>query len=459
MQRLVGDNVVYVKNMDAYFDLRTREPLLSDRAVRNEFCPIIPFFTKDSKKGPISYKPDPIEWLQNSPERLKRDVVGIAMHPGEGPIFTERGLRHANSFLMPVGCSAHPDTKPLVPKPAEREAWNWLWGCIESPMYAAWLKKFYAHVLKYPGVKIRSAPLLVSVTTGTGKTTLMNEVPRILFGHVQQLTEDQMATTFNGELLGAWWATIEEIYAGTTKSERRRIADKMKPWITNGDLSIHKKGETPFNITNRLQLTASSNHLDAMQIDDDEERRWGVGSVRERQWTPAESLSLYGDLLATERAPGVLKYLMQQESLTGFHASGRPPVTAVKRAMVSMGLGPWESTLLERMAACEPPFNRDVFCLPDVINQVIGLEGLNSHKLAAILRQKPFHCQMVLAGHRNKRMWSWRNHEYWKRTNEGERMSYMETGEPPRPGRSEALPAPIAAMRADAEHEEDCDLI
>lgn len=459
MQRLVGDHVVYVRNVDQYFDLRTRDLYQSDRAVRNNFSPLLPAFEKQTKKGIETYKIDPVSWLQNSRTRRERDVYGIAMHPGNAPVFVERGRRFANSYALRSGCAADPAVQALVPKPAEREAWNFLWGCIDSPVFASWLKKFYAHALKHPGVKIRSAPLLVSVTTGTGKTTLMSEVPRILFGHVEQLTEAQIRGTHNGELLNTWWATIEEIYAGNTKSERRYVADRVKPWITNDDLTIRKMCTDAFTIVNRLQTTASSNHMDAMSIDDEDERRWGVGSVRERQWSPAESLSLYGDLLATERAPGVLKWFMQQESLTGFHPAGKPPVTTTKRIMVMAGLGHWESTLIERMAAQEAPFDRDLFTLQDVSVSQMDLTGLTPHKLARMLRGKPFFCEPIMAGRKAERHWAWRNQAYWRRTSEQERVTYMQTGVRPRPGASDDLPPAIATMRAEADEDENCDLI
>lgn len=461
MQRLVGDHVVYVRTLDAYFDKRDHVIYPSDRAVRNAFCPVIPLFKKEDAKGNMkAYSPDPVSWLMRSQARKDQDVHSIAMHPGKPVVFEERGKRYANSYNgNSRNCAVNPAVVALPPRPCEREAFEFLWSRITSPVFASWLKKFYAYALKHPGVKIRSAPLLVSETTGTGKTTLMNEIPRLLFGHVEQLTESQIRGTHNGELLRAWWATIEEVYAGNTKAERRYVADKVKPWITNEDLMIRMMHTDAFSIINRVQFTASSNHPDAIQLENDEERRWGVCGVKEAQWTEGESLGVYHDFLNNERAPGVLKHIFQQESLTGFNPSGKPPITSSKTMMVAASMGQWESAILERIVAKEAPFHRDVFRLRDVKEQVVGLGNVSMHSIARLLRKAPFNCKMILSGMREERFWCWRNYEHWRRVTEKARIQYVETGTFP-PGQwSTDIPRAILAMSAEGPVDDDCDLI
>ncbi len=462
MQRLVGEHVIYVKSLDLYFDKRDRHIYQSDRALRNEFTPDLPMFEREGKKGAKEfYQIDPVSWLQRSKQRRATDAHSVAMHPGEGVAFTEGGKRYANSFIATRSvCAVNPNVEALRPKPYELEAFEFLWSRMQSIEFAIWLKQFYAYALKYPGRKIRSAPLLISTTTGTGKTTLMNEIPRLLFGNVEQLTEAQVRSSFNGELLHSWWATVEEIYAGNTKAERRYTVDKLKPWITNADLPIHIKGQTPFTIANRLQLTASSNHTDALQLEDEDERRWGVCAVKEEQWKEGQALGVYRDFLHTERAPGVLKWIFQEQSLTGFNPAGRPPVTKTKTTMVAASLGPWESALIEHMAAGLAPFDRDVFTLKDVQTMVPGLSGVTAHKLAEMLKAHPIRAKMILGGHRTTRMWAWRNYEAWNRTSEKTRLAYLETGVRPAGAFSDDLPADLDSMRAEADREENpCDLV
>lgn len=464
MQRLVGQNVAYVRNLDLYFDKRDRGVYQSDRAVRNSFCPDLPLFERDGKKGPETYTIDPVSWLMKSKQRRKADVQSLGMHPGRGVIYEDNGQRFANTFTLKGRiCAMNEAVEPLAPTAAQFEAFQFIWSRMVSATFQSWLKKYYAFALQNPGVKIRSAPLLVSETTGTGKTTLMNSIPRLLFGHVEQLTESQVKSTFNGELLNAWWATIEEIYAGNTKAERRYIVDKLKPWITNDDLPINAKGQTAFSIPNRLQFTASSNHMDALQLEDEEERRWGVCGVREHKWTQGQGVSVYHDLLGHKDAAAVLKHIFLNESTTGFDPNGMPPVTHSKKVMVIASMGQWESTLIERMLAGEAPFDRDVFTIRDVLSQVIGLNGLTPHKLADLLKKRPFSCRMVLSGQRTTRMWAWRNYEQWRNQSERARLEYIESGKRPTgPAWSNEIPELLYGCRAeqDAEPEEiPCDLV
>jgi hypothetical protein len=439
MQRAVGDHVVYVRDADLYFDKRQRRLYPSKDALRNDFMPIIPLIEIGDKWK----KPDPIAWLMNSEQRRKTDVEAVGMHPGAGVIFEEAGRRFANGYRAP------PEVTALAPKPHEREAFEFIWTRMEDVTFRRWLKKFYAHALKYPGVKIRSAPLLISETTGTGKSLLMSLIPTLLFGRVAQMTESQLRTQFNGELINAWWVTFEEVYAGNTKSERRFVTEKVKTWLTNDDLPINAKNLTAFTMRNRLQFTASSNHLDALQLEDDEERRWGVCHVAEKAYTERERLDAVIGFLLTPRAPGVLKHIFQQEDLTGFQKDGAPPATHAKRAMVRAGIGTWESALIERIIGGEAPFDRDVFKLRDVYDQLMGRGPISMHAMSAILRRKPFHAELLRSSSK-ARLWAWRNVEQWQRRTEGERLRYLETGgRPLNDTWSDEVPTMLRMMGAD----------
>lgn len=432
MQRIVGDNVVYVRNLDSYFDKRERIIFDSDRAVRNAFCPDIPAFVRETKKGKETFSVDPVTWLMRSKSRKAADVYGVAMHPGMPVVFEERGKRYANGFSVAGRrCAMNPAIIARRPTHAEREAFEFVWSRLKDKNFAAWLKKFYAHALQKPGVKIRSAPLLVSEEQGTGKTTITNEIPKLLFGHIEQLTESQLRTTFNGELLHAWWATVEEIYAGHTKQERRYMVDKLKPWITNDDLPINAKGQTAFSIPNRAQFTASSNHPGALQLDDEQERRWGVCGVIEERWTPGQGVSVYNDLLMNPKGVEALKHIFLEESLVGFNPNGAPPVTHAKKVMVVAGLGAWESTMVRMILNGEAPFDRDIVRVKDIIDTVPALGGVSPHVIAGMLKKAPFAMRKLSTLRAKEWFWCWRNYDSWKRVNEKQRLMYLETGKRP----------------------------
>lgn len=420
MQRLVGDKLVYVREMDRYFHLGFRHLFLSDRAVRNAFLPDIPYVMGGDKPK----KPDPISWLMASTERRNKDVAAIGMHPGEGVTYEEGGRRYANCF------PPQKVVEPLAPTPFELEAFQFIWSRMADVRFQAWLMKFYAYALKHPGVKIQTAPLLVSETQGTGKSTIMSAIPRLLFGDVLEYSESQLRSPYNGELLNAWWVTFEEVYAGATKTDRRYVTDKVKPWITNPTLSIHPKGLQAITIPNRIQFTASSNHMDALQLEDDEDRRWGVCGVAEMRYTPNERRDIYQGFLNTPRAAGVLKHIFQNVSLTGFYPSGEAPKTRTKTLMVEVGRGQWETAIQEKWENAEAPFDRDIFSIRDIRQMVFGSQGPNPVQVGRILAKAPFNFKQ-LSNCGTQRLYCQRNFDGWSRVSQSARLDYTQTGTRP----------------------------
>lgn len=421
MRKLVVDRVVYVRTIDKYFDLDRRTIYPSDRAVRNEFSPLIPYLPNEAGKAE---KPDPIAWLQNSRERRNSDVVALSMHPGQGPVFEEDGIRYANGYVLPRPVTAR------RPMPFERECFDFIWSRILDKNFAAWLFKFYAYALKHPGVKIQSAPILVSEERGTGKTALMYEIPRLLFGRVLPMNEAQLREQFNGGLLSAWWVTFAEVYAGNTKMERRYVTDKLKPWITDPEITIRPMRTEAFPIRNRLQFTGSSNHIDALQLEDAQDRRWGVCGLTEKRYTQKEGIDVYQGFLNAPDAAGALKWIFEETSLTGFAPSALPPVTAAKHVMVAAGRGMWEDALEARMQVRQAPFNLDVFTAASAKECVFGGQGPSVMQLGRILKKEPFNCVPV-GWNQYHRYIAWRNAAIWDSATEVERTRYAETGQRP----------------------------
>lgn len=426
MQRLVGQHLVYVRELDRYFDTRSRQVFISDRAVRNAFLPDIPY----TLSGDTPKKQDPITWLMGSSERRGRDVNAVGMHPGEGVTFEDGGRRYAN---------CHPPRaviESLPPTPFEVDCFQFIWSRMLDTRYQQWLMKFYAHGLKHSGVKMQVAPILVSEMTGSGKSTIMEAIPRLLFGNILPYSEAQLKAQFNGELLSAWWITFQEIYAGNTKSERRQITDKIKPWITDPYLSVVPKGLQAIQIPNRVQPTGSSNHMDALQLDDPEERRWGVCAVREERYSQRERLDVYQGFLSTSRAPGVLKHIFENVNLTGFYPTAEAPVTSAKRTMVEMGRGDWESRIQDRWEAQEAPFDRDIFSIRELRSQCFGSGGPSPIMLGQMLGKAPFNFKQ-LPNCGSKRLYAHKNFAQWSELTNAVRLNYMQTGVRPTYGKWE----------------------
>lgn len=447
IRKILETRLVFVTGQDCYYDLESKsDGWLTDRSVRHLFCPRMPLIEMPGKSGKPDKvtRPDPVDFLKNSETKTVVDAVG--MHPGAPRLYTEDKRRYVNRYMpRPV--------EPLHPKSYELEAFQFLWSRMVEPMFREWLLRFFAHAVQHPGVKIRTAPLLFSEATGTGKNTLMKELPEILFGSqwVRTMSGNVLGSNFNDAVGETWWLYLEELRTGASKADRIQMTNKIKAWVTDSSIEVHPKGLKPYNIRNRMQITGSSNFNDALQLDN-HDRRWAVGELGD-PWTERESIDLYA-FLHSERARGVLHHIFRGVDLLGFKPDARAPVTVAKKAMIRAGIGTWESEIVERMVASEPPFDKDLFSLREAYQLMIGRGPLSQHALGAVIRKPPFNCAL-LPNFSKARLWAWRNVESWMRTPEGARMRYMETGQRPEHGRwTNEIPLLLLAMSADAEPEE-----
>lgn len=447
--RLLEQRLVFVAGQDAYYDLGSKGGAwLTDRGIRHLFCPHMPTIQTTGKDGePKATKPDPVAHLRESKSKIVVDAVGF--HPGEGRIYTEDGLRYANAYQPIV-------VQPLPPRPQEIEAFEFLWSRLVDTTFQRWLLRFYAHALQRPGVKIQTAPVLFSEGTGTGKNTIAKVLPELLFGSrwVRTMSGNVLGSTFNDVCGETWFLYLEELRTGSTKVDRMHTANKLKAWITDSFIEIHPKGRKPYDIRNRIQVTATSNFDDALQLDNND-RRWAVCEVNNKPLSEREATDLYA-FLNSERAPGVLRKIFMDAPLDGFKPAGRAPETQGRTAMIRAGLGSWESKIVSMMMRGEEPFHRDLFTLQDLTERLGALGPHTGHALSRVLRRHPFHCRPMPPAGQGERLWAWRNALLWAARMPRQRLAHLETGE--RHGNlldwSADVPATIRAMSVDADADE-----
>lgn len=441
MQTLLEDRLVFIKRQALYYDLQDNcDTFLTDRAIQHLFCPFVPDVMVPGKNGKPDkmIRPDPVQHLKNSKTKKVADQIGV--HPGAGRLYREDDTLFANRY-------APLNIEPLMPRADEKEAMAFLWSRMADPAMQVWMSQFYSYALQKPGVKIQSAPLLYSEETGSGKNTIAKLIPEILFGSrwVRGMSGDVLGGTFSDVIGETWWLYLEELRSGSTKIERVAVANKIKTWVTDPRMTVHPKGLKPYDARNRLQLTATSNFADAIHIDNND-RRWAIiqmlGAMSEK-----EAMELYSFLLS-DRAPGVLRHMFMAVDIRGFNPAARAPMSDAKKAMINAGVSLWESRLIERCVALEPPFDRDLFRLKDVQEQVMGLQAMSAQALGGMLKKRPFNFEQLKGA--TGIVWCWRNAIAWRGAPETARTRHMETGARPAKGYwSLSIPATIVAMSAD----------
>lgn len=409
--------LVFISSQGTYYDT-TRRTLLNRDAIDDLYTPLMPVIHVTGQNGAVKpYQPKPREELRKA--AWKEEVFGMRMHPGEGKFFVEQGQRFMNMY-------ENPNTEPLKPTSTELEAFNFLWSRPDEQVFRDWLMQFYAHAVQKPGVKIRMMPLLVGHNTGSGKNTLMEVLPQLLFGkrYVTTMTSDVLRDKYSDQLVDAWWVYFEELHSGGMKGERVSLFNRIKPWVTNDTITVRPMYGKAYVAPNRMQTTASSNYEDDAVHVDDADRRMAIGHI-ENSMTAKEGEDVYA-FLDSPRAPGVLRHIFSNVSLTGFNPNGRAPNTAAKRIMVRVGYGHWESELLELIGSGAPPFDKDLLELKEALPYVKA-SGVTLGRLSRIVSRAPFNFVQLPPAY-GKRLWAWRNIENWKQLGVGARNSYHEGG-------------------------------
>jgi hypothetical protein len=127
---------------------------------------------------------------------------------------------------------------------------------------ADYLKIWIASMIQYP-----SEPLpylfIYGETQETGKSTL-HEGLQLLFnpGYVRVDHALQNSSSFNAELEGAILCIVEE----TDLSKNTTAYNRIKDWVTSPQLSIHRKGLTPYMVENTTHFIQTANPRNAVPI-------------------------------------------------------------------------------------------------------------------------------------------------------------------------------------------------
>jgi hypothetical protein len=119
-----------------------------------------------------------------------------------------------------------------------------------------YLVNWMAHLVQRPGVKMRTMPVLVSESEGTGKTTVGEWLVRILQHHARIVSDAKMLLgKFNASLEYAVFVLANELsFAGDHNTARL-----LKAFITDSWLRIEPKGYEAYTVPNLVNLMLTTN--------------------------------------------------------------------------------------------------------------------------------------------------------------------------------------------------------
>ena len=196
---------------------------------------------------------------------LRRAVDKLSYLPGEEQFTIKDGLLYLNQWRGWGVKPAKGNIKPFLElvdylfKDAEKEAKEW---------FLNWC----AYPIQFPGTKMFSAVIVHGRMTGTGKTLIGYTLARIYGQNFIKIKSK--------DLLDTWWAENRQFVLGDeiSGSDKRAEADMMKAMITQEEININIKYIPQFSIPDCVNYYLTSNHADALFLED-EDRRFFVHEV------------------------------------------------------------------------------------------------------------------------------------------------------------------------------------
>jgi hypothetical protein len=417
----------YVADSDAYFNIDRRQ-LLAKSAVKE-------LETWRMPRQDSGGKPDPVHLLRSAASTQRCE--GVAFHPGEGPVFVEDGKRVANLF-RPVDCTV------LKPTLSERRLLaRFLRHLFPRKSDHAWLKHLLdtlAFLVQHPGQRTTFTMILVGAVEGSGKSTLMEAIPRLLFGqhNVSTVSTHELESNFTDWLARAWIVVFSEISLGRSK-EATRIANALKDNQTNPYLRIVEKGRPGRTQRNHVTFFATSNdethalHLSAF------DRRAGVCATSAPRMPTHLAATLHA-FLQSPRGAAVLRYLAMRRNLSDFSPHAAPPVTVAKRHMIEASRDSIHAEIVEAFERRDSPFDRELVTASNVRGCLIGrgvpINNLSDRRIGQYLRAEPINArplehQVRLSNNSlgtRSRFWVLRNIGYWRTATAQSINEHLRTG-------------------------------
>lgn len=340
--------------------------------------------------------------------------------PGQPRIFTENNNSYVNLYTDP----------PAMIAPTAQEAamfadlWDYLFPRDEDKPFGEYLLKFYAHVVQRPAIKITSAPLMISKEFGTGKTTAMYDIPKALVGdaNAQMVSNKVLRGSFSDFISGKHFLHFDEVHING-KWDSDDTANSLKNLVTGSSVEIHPKGLKPYNIPNRIFITATSNYEDAMTLPSNDERRWGVYYLNPtRPMTPAQRKAYFVNFhtwLSGPRGPGVLRYIFNTIPLGNWNPKDAPPITSSKLAMVEKSQVSEVQVIVDAFRNQDGPFAKEVFTCEEVGQWLQGEvgrvhPGMNVRSFVRRALPSARVVREIRSGKGKMRIWAHANHEHWE---------------------------------------------
>lgn len=352
----------------------------------------------------------------------KVECVGEGYAPGFDDIYTEPGgvAKLVNTYRAPT-------YQRYEPTQSERDLFAAYLAHL-FPEGGDWLNTYLdglAYLLANPTGRLGYMTVLTGTLKGTGKSILMQTIPRLLFGIMNVSSPDAKATqsNFSDYLHHKRIVCFDELFEGDDGEAEARM-NARSAWITDDySLPIHPKGKTAYESRpNVVSFFGTSNYPRKAVFLPADDRRYALEETHATELPEGIKESFAATFLRSERAPGVLASILGERDLSRFDPKRRPKQNAARIAAQRASLTPVQQELAAMWN--DGDFYRD-FDTVGNIRIMLAQRGFRhapsdfrlAQELQGMLTSIGQPCIQLAArvtiGGARVRVWVWRNINQW----------------------------------------------
>jgi hypothetical protein len=305
----------------------------------------------------------------------------------------------------------HADGKPFVnlyvanhPEPDRAQAayagklfMTHLRHLIKEEEYRTTVMDFLAHIVQFPGKKIRWAMLIQGVE-GCGKTFIAKAMDAVLGrGHVRNVDASALNSQWNEWAYGAQMVVLEEIRV--VGHSRHDVMNVLKPLISNDYINVNQRHRDSRQTDNTVNYLLFTNHHDAIVVSNGDRRYFVVKSAMQTKEDvaklPHDYFTDLFNMLGTHAA-GLRSFLEGWNISDTFQPSGHAPRTKYLYELLHDTAN--ENTQAVREAINDNPsalVSRDLVGTSAMLAYLeasphVNTRGMSGAQLASILRDEGF---------------------------------------------------------------------
>jgi hypothetical protein len=316
-------------------------------------------------------------------------VQGRMYLPSEDDLFTLNGVAYVNTYsdrsVPEVPDKLTPQEQRDVER-AKRHFHHLFPNKRERELVISWLA-FIVQTQRRPNWS-----LLIQGVEGDGKTWIHQMMGAVLGAeNVRAIDGALLESAFTSWAEGSLLNTLEEIRLhGHSKFE---ILNRLKPFITNATVQVHRKGRDAYVVPNTAGYMALTNYRDALPVGEADSRYFMAFS----QWQTGEAIrqfkkdhpTYYPELYRTlERSAGALrKWLLEVELHPEFDPAARAPESAGRAYAVEVSKSDEVEGIEEVLAVSKAPdVSRDLLNATALADLMADTDGLLPPQTRAMRR-------------------------------------------------------------------------